>query len=170
MPVVGQGHLGAITMATLPLCPGSSSKPPTSCHCPVLPSHPAMTRGPLQRALSGLSPPPPAPALSVQTSSAASTKPGRPTPAPHQATAAPSPSHRMSLQAKKLSPLPARIGELCARINYRKLGVACVSVCAQVRVPAHMWICASVPRASCVCICACACTHACVHVHRCECT
>lgn len=52
----------------------------------------------------------------------------------------------MSIQAKKLSPLPARRGELCARTDYRNLGVACVSVCApSTRARAHvdLHLCAS---------------------------
>lgn len=82
-------------------------------------------------------------------------------------------SLNMSIQAKKLSPLPARRGELCARTNYRNLGVACVSVCApSTRARAHvdLHLCAScIVYASCMCICACTCRHACVHMHRCVC-
>lgn len=132
-------------MATLPLSPGSSSKPPASCRCPVLPSRPAVTRGALQRPLPGLGPPPPAPALSVQTNCAASTNPGRlPRPSPHACRSL-AISPNMSLQAQKLSPLSARRGELCARLNYRKLGATrvyvCTSACARVHV--DLRLCAS---------------------------
>lgn len=153
-------------MATLPLSPGSSSKPPASCRCPVLPSRPAVTRGPLQRPLPGLGPPPPAPALSVQTNSAASTNPGR-LPPPLAA--------RLSLPChltKHVPSSPEAVTSLCTQ-----RGTACQAELQKARCD----VCLCVHKCVCPCACgsappclvrmhrarACVPVHACVHVCMC---